>query len=92
MNRRNFLRSAAGAPGLALTKPILEKPEGRQRNDNSNAQRTQVDRTRCAERDVDRPPLHTFICTIIGQITAAGSSSPSRFSSNVQDRHRQGDE
>ncbi|MGC1294873.1 MAG: uroporphyrinogen decarboxylase family protein [Alloacidobacterium sp.] len=56
MNRRNFLRSAAGVAGLALTKPVLARTPGNA----ALTHKQRVDRALSGE-DVDRPPFTFYL-------------------------------
>ena len=56
MNRRNFLRSAAGAAGLALTKQVL----ARTAETTALTHKERVDRT-LRGQDVDRPPFTFYL-------------------------------
>ena len=56
MNRRNFLRSAAGITGFALTKPILARAAGT----TALTHKERVDRALRGE-DLDRPPFTFYL-------------------------------
>jgi uroporphyrinogen decarboxylase len=56
MNRRNFLRSAAGIAGLALANPVLSRAEG----NTALTHKERVDRALSGE-EIDRPPFTFYL-------------------------------